>query len=130
MGKHLLLILRPRAAGDNSDLDDPKQLTEKRRHLPVERGLAFGECPVEIEYDETFHGSSAPAISNSVTERSGRKRQVPKDADKSSTPPCRIAKSMPPNSTLPLPAIHTKIRGSSAATTRNGNGLLRRPGRQ
>src|ERR1700677_36668 len=123
MGKHLLLILRPRAAGDNSDLDDPKQLTEKRRHLPVERGLAFGKCPVEIKYDETFHGSSATAISNSVTERLGRKRQIPKDADRSSTPPCRMAKSAPPNSTLPPPAIHTKIRGSSATPTTNGTAL-------
>src|ERR1700722_7703248 len=123
MRKHLFLILRPCATRHNGDLDDFKQATEKRRHLRVGCRFAFGERPVEMEYDKALHENSGTAISSSVTDRSGRKRQAPKDAGSSSTPPCRIPKSAPPNSTLPPPSMHTRIRGCSATPTMNGAAL-------
>jgi hypothetical protein len=57
MRDHLLLKLRPVAAGDHRNLGNPKQAGQQRGHLGVQCGFALGQRSVQIEHNQLLQGS-------------------------------------------------------------------------
>ena len=55
MRQDLSFKLDPGTAGDDGHVDDREQGMKERRHLFIDRGLAWRERAVEIKDDEFFH---------------------------------------------------------------------------
>ena len=90
IGEHLLFELRPVSAGNNSYLHDTKQSAKQRRHLGVDRRLAFRKRAVEIENNQFFHFLAFPSgseMSNIVIVPLVRQQHAPTEAGKRKTSP-------------------------------------------